>query len=301
MTGPERSKTVIRADEGNKKGSVISTLVRASSLDPGKSKKKGSDRSLKSNPGDRGPKSSLPPRYSGMQRAQSEMWDKKQRLKRAQKKRKKKSVLVKAAISPEDEALVQARRRRRKKMHDNGVTFTTVEIREHAITIGDNPGGFKGPPLSIEWKTQHQVKMPLDEYEENRPLRRTGAQMNIPFRVREEMLLDSGFARGEIREALRDVNIARRKRRRTIEVMNMSGLHEFTERLFRGSLNFTLKRGSKKKEREYLKTAWDVHRQMEDLDLDKTNDESQKEYLADDSSMHNENPEGLEVETIVVI
>jgi hypothetical protein len=141
--------------------------------------------------------------------------------------------------------------------------------------------------LSIEWKAQNEVKMPLDEYEENRPFRRSGAQMNIPFRVRERMLLDAGFSRGEIREALRDVNVSRRKRRRTIEVMNLSSVHEFTERFFRGSLNFTLRRGSKKKERAYLKKAWDVHRQMEDMDLEDGKpldgeDEDDKEFTSCD-------------------
>lgn len=114
--------------------------------------------------------------------------------------------------------------------------------------------------------------------------------MNIPFRVREQMLLEAGHSRGEIREALRDVNIARRHRRRTIEVMKLSSLHEFKERLFRSSLNFTVKRGTKKKEREYLKKAMDVHHQMEGLGLDDTSkakdmdDEKENEDLIDESS-----------------
>jgi hypothetical protein len=158
--------------------------------------------------------------------------------------------------------------------------------------------------LSIEWTAQNEVKMPLDDYEENRPFRRSGAQMNIPFRVRETMLIDAGFSRGEIRQALRDVNISRRKRRRTIEVMNMSSVHEFAERIFRGSLNLTVRRGSKKKERAYLKKAWDVHRQMEDMDLEdgEEDDDDEKEDSSDDMGdkpMQELNTKGLEAGSVI--
>ena len=133
---------------------------------------------------------------------------------------------------------------------------------------GDNPGGFRGPPLSIEWVAQNKVKMTLAQYEHGRPPRRTGAQMNIPASCREEMLRDAGYSRGEIQEALRDVNIARRRRKRTIEAMQLTPVHEFSERVIRSSLNLTFKRFQKKREREYIKEAWDVHRKMEKLDVE---------------------------------
>lgn len=110
------------------KGSKYTTLLRASSEGrPGKDPKvkHDSSRSLKSQTS----------RSAGLQKTKSEVWDKKKREKRAQKQKKKSGVLVKPTISPEDEALFQSRRRRRKKMHDNGVRFDFVEIREHAITM----------------------------------------------------------------------------------------------------------------------------------------------------------------------
>jgi hypothetical protein len=112
------------------------------------------------------------------------------------------------------------------------------------------------------------MKMTLAQYEDDRPLRRTGPQMNIPSSCREEMLRNAGYSRGEIQEALRDVNIARRRRKRTIEAMQLTPVHEFSEWVLRSSLNLTFKRFQKKREREYIKKAWEVHRKMENLDIE---------------------------------
>jgi hypothetical protein len=106
------------------------------------------------------------------------------------------------------------------------------------------------------------------DYENDRPPRRSGGQMNIPPNVREEMLRNAGFSRGEIQEATRSVNIARGRRKRTIEVMNLSPFHEFTEKIFRGSRNLTINRGKKKEERTYLKRAWELHCQLQELNLE---------------------------------
>jgi hypothetical protein len=136
------------------------------------------------------------------------------------------------------------------------------------VNSGNNPGGICGPPVTIEWVAQSKVKIPVGTYEDDRPPRRSGSQMNIPRSAREEMLRNAGYSRGEILEALRDVNIARRKRRQTIDTMNLSSVHEFKERLVRGSLNLTLNRGRKARERKYIEEAWEVHRQMEKLNVD---------------------------------
>lgn len=205
-------------------------------------------------------------------------------------------------VSAEAAALEKARRRHRKTNFPDGVKFGTVEIREHPITVGDNPGGFRGPPLSIEWKAQNRIKMSLEEYEKDRPPRRSGSQMNIPFTVREDMLREAGFSRGELREAQRDVNIARRHRRRTIEVMKLAPIHEISERVVRGSLNMTINRGKKRREREYIKKAWAVHIALDEVegrsrhsamsgslpsqeDFDDFSDDDNKEYAADESGI----------------
>lgn len=135
------------------------------------------------------------------------------------------------------------------------------------VNSGNNPGGFSGPPLTIEWVAQNKIEIPVVAYENDRPPRRSGSQMNIPRSAREEMLRNAGYSRGEITEALRDANIARRQRRQTIDTMQLSSLHEFKERVVRGSLNLTLNRSRKARERKYLEEAWVFHRNIENLDV----------------------------------
>jgi hypothetical protein len=143
--------------------------------------------------------------------------------------------------------------------------------------------------------------MSLAKYEDDRPPRRTGAQMNIPFTVREQMLRTAGYTAGEIREALRDVNIARRQRKRTLEGMNLTVLHEFRERVLRGSLNFTLKRGRKKRERIYMKEAWEVHRKLEDQNIedDEPVDDDDGSGSSDES-LHSKGEADIEVNNLIM-
>jgi len=137
----------------------------------------------------------------------------------------------------------------------NWVTFGALEIREYPITIGDNPGGNRGPPLTISWEYQSTAVMDVSEYETLKPDRRSGGEIIIPVSVRENMLREAGFSRGEIQAAVKHVNIARNRRRRTEELLNLSRLQEFAEKVKRGTMNSVVRRGRKKREREYIRHA----------------------------------------------
>uniref|UniRef100_A0A7S1URQ9 Uncharacterized protein n=1 Tax=Grammatophora oceanica TaxID=210454 RepID=A0A7S1URQ9_9STRA len=153
----------------------------------------------------------------------------------------------------------EARRKRRQSKIKDGVSFGHVEIREHPIVPGDNPGGFHGPPLSIDWVHQTSEVMKIDDYEKERPPRRMGSQMNIPSTVRHEMLLNNGYTSSEIQRAMKHVNIARNRRKRTIETLQLRPLHEALEKMSRGTNNFLFGRGRKQKERQYIHDAMIVH------------------------------------------
>ena len=151
-------------------------------------------------------------------------------------------------------------------MPDNSFAFKSIVSQLlffSRVNRGNNPGGFFGPPITIGWDAQSELKISLDEFEETRPPRRTASQMNIPQSVRFQMLRNAGYTRGEIQMALRDVSIARRERRRTIEIMNLAPMHELSEKILRGSLNLTIHRWKKAKERAYIKDALEIHRAME--------------------------------------
>eukprot|EP00934_Nitzschia_sp_Nitz4_P005736 Nitzschia sp. Nitz4//scaffold116_size91068//5492//6342//NITZ4_004945-RA/size91068-augustus-gene-0.50-mRNA-1//1//CDS//3329533539//5726//frame0 len=71
---------------------------------------------------------------------------------------------------------------------DKRTSFDSVVIREYGRTIGDNPACSSGPPLCISWDYNVLGKVKLNEFERNRPPRRTNFEMVIPRKEREEML-----------------------------------------------------------------------------------------------------------------
>jgi hypothetical protein len=82
-----------------------------------------------------------------------------------------------------------------REKEDNKVVFAKIEIYEHAVLLGDNPGGGKGPPLTLDWKYQERFELALDEYEECRPVRRGKHELFHPSTVRIELLRQSGYSR----------------------------------------------------------------------------------------------------------
>jgi len=151
------------------------------------------------------------------------------------------------------------RRWRRQHLTGQGVQFGVCEIREYPVTLGDNPGGNWGPPLTLSWDHDGTICMSLDEFESQHPPRRTGSQMNLPRSVREDMLRNAGFSWGEIQAGSKEVNKSRGQRRRTRELQQLTGLQELTEKLSRGTSNAIFRRGKKKQERTYLQHAMEVH------------------------------------------
>ena len=153
-----------------------------------------------------------------------------------------------------------ARRRRRKVVIAGGVAFGTCEIREYPMTLGDNPGGNWGPPLTISWDFQSTVILAVDEFETEHPSRRTSSQMIIPIKLREDILMKAGFTRGEIQAGLKQVNLNRNRRKRTIELLHLTTLQEMAEKAARTASNILFRRKKKTSERMYLKQAMEVHR-----------------------------------------
>ena len=152
------------------------------------------------------------------------------------------------------------RRRRRKVLIDGGVSFGTCEIREYPMTLGDNPGGNWGPPLTISWDFQNTVIMKVDEFEAEHPPRRASSQIIIPTKLREDILMNAGFTRGEIQAGLKQVNLNRNRRKRTIELLHLTMLQEVAEKAARTASNLLFRRRKKLLEQMYLKQAMEVHR-----------------------------------------
>ena len=105
-------------------------------------------------------------------------------------------------------------------------SFSTLEIREYKITIGDNPGGRNGPPISLDWNycERSTVKMCIDKYEKLRPPRRERHEMYMPGKIRMWTLLkELGYSLREIDAASKAADTIRKKRHKSIKY---KGIHE---------------------------------------------------------------------------
>jgi hypothetical protein len=64
-----------------------------------------------------------------------------------------------------------------------GVQFTTVQVREHAVTLGDHPLA-DSYPISLDWAHAPVQVMRVDDYEAKRVMRPLNGRCNIPPRAR---------------------------------------------------------------------------------------------------------------------
>jgi len=140
------------------------------------------------------------------------------------------------------------------------VSFHEVRIREYPMTVGDNPAVSSGVAVTLDWDPIEEGSycVPVDAYEESHPDRRDSSQMRMPAYARRELLSHSGHSMQDIKRGLKDVNIAKRRRSRTIETLQLAPLQELKEKTSRAIGN-TL--GSRKKdERDLLSRSLEAER-----------------------------------------
>lgn len=96
------------------------------------------------------------------------------------------------------------------------VSFNSVQIREHDVTLGDHPSSSTGPPVQLDWKPKNESTIDLDQYENSRQPRRKRRQLKLSFREREEMLSSSGFTVDQLKNAWMESLKVRQQRYETI-------------------------------------------------------------------------------------
>jgi hypothetical protein len=134
---------------------------------------------------------------------------------------------------------------------EHRVRFSSVQIREYPICIGDNPSSTRGPPITLGWDYATEKELSIEESE--RKWKRTPQGLLLSELKRMVRLHNSGFHSSEIQRATSNVNDDRSRRRETIEGLKWAKAHECAETVMRAILNATTKRGEKKRERELLK------------------------------------------------
>jgi len=107
-----------------------------------------------------------------------------------------------------------------KKMTRNKLSFSTLEIREYKITVGDNPSVSRGPPISLDWKYDEKktLVVPLEDYEDNRGMRRCKSEMAMPDRYRRSRLLEEHDI--SIKQVVKATKNAAKARKQRIETYN---------------------------------------------------------------------------------
>lgn len=99
-----------------------------------------------------------------------------------------------------------------RKASEKQVRWGTVDVHSHVVCLGDNPDCTSGPPLQISWKSFATQQLALDDYEENRPERRTKKELVVPRYIREDWLRNNGYARSQLKEATEEVQEIRKSR-----------------------------------------------------------------------------------------
>jgi len=96
--------------------------------------------------------------------------------------------------------------------NNNTVSFGSIQIHSHRLILGDNPSVSSGPPVTVDWKPFLSGTYDLDEYEKQKPEPRGKEAMILPRSVREELLRNEGFSRGEMKVATEEVAKIRQQR-----------------------------------------------------------------------------------------
>lgn len=91
---------------------------------------------------------------------------------------------------------------RKSRVMNSKVKFANILIREYDIVIGDHPCCTLGCPLSLGWDySDSKAVVTIDEYEANRPPRRSRSNLKTSWEQRKQML--SHIPNVEVRKAQR--------------------------------------------------------------------------------------------------
>lgn len=129
--------------------------------------------------------------------------------------------------------------RARVQMPDRAVSFSSLEITEFGMTLGDHPSAVSGPPVALDWeKPAKQSVVELDEYERMRSPRRKRAQLKLSYQTRKGILeQQKGFSETEVHEAWAEALRIRRQRQETLKrgllLMMWDDMWESAQRKYR--------------------------------------------------------------------
>ncbi|KAG7339594.1 hypothetical protein IV203_025066 [Nitzschia inconspicua] len=102
----------------------------------------------------------------------------------------------------------------RKNHNNKNVSFSTIEIRDYPMTIGDNPAVSRGVPITIEWAFTSVKTIPVSVLDPTFPHRREDSLV-LSSLERARILKDLGYSKLELKEAVCRTDRDRQKRQET--------------------------------------------------------------------------------------
>jgi hypothetical protein len=97
------------------------------------------------------------------------------------------------------------------------VSFSSVEVTEFKMTLGDHPSAVSGPPMRLDDSVYSERKLDLDEYESSRAPRRKRKQLRISYKDRKRYLENEcGYSTSEVHQAWAEALTIRKQRQETL-------------------------------------------------------------------------------------
>ena len=103
------------------------------------------------------------------------------------------------------------------------VSFGSVGIREHGLTLGDHPSCKSGAPTALDWEYEDRKEVHVLQFEYQRaPVRKTSSrELKMNATLRKHLLLNSGkgISEDDIDLAAKEVHKARKQRSKTVSMV----------------------------------------------------------------------------------
>jgi len=99
---------------------------------------------------------------------------------------------------------------------EKSVSFSTVDVRDYSLCLGDNPAVSRGAAISLDWGYDDERTYEINNYECDRTKHRRSAEaLKITSIERIHLLKDIGYSRGQIKEQTQKTHRDKERRIKT--------------------------------------------------------------------------------------
>lgn len=146
------------------------------------------------------------------------------------------------------------------------IDFSSITIREHPVIPGENPGVSCGVPLTLDWEHEFEDRFDLDEFESKKTHKRRQVEMKIPASKRADMLRKNGFGWVDIQKSIKQANISRHKRKKTLEQLErQEKFRNGIKNIFVGGRKKSTKKKSSQNENTSENSIDDAEEEYQDI------------------------------------